>query len=73
MLAASLVRNGRVVADHGVQIAGMKGLLNRKFGYSSLPRRPLLPMSGSLVDELLKNEYIVALLEEEKRLTHGSS
>lgn len=50
------------------QVGGMKQILHRMFGYGTLPRRPLLPMMDEKVDALLANEYIVSVLEEERKI-----
>ncbi|KAK4891589.1 hypothetical protein LTR27_009758 [Elasticomyces elasticus] len=51
-----------------VGIAGMKQILHRRFGYSKLPRRPLLPMGEAEADALLASPYINALVKEESQV-----
>ncbi|KAK5678315.1 hypothetical protein LTS10_009487 [Elasticomyces elasticus] len=51
-----------------VGIAGMKQILHRRFGYSKLPRRPLLPMGDAEADALLASSYIEALVKEESQV-----
>ncbi|KAK3633350.1 hypothetical protein LTR56_013333 [Elasticomyces elasticus] len=51
-----------------VGIAGMKQILHRRFGYSKLPRRPLLPMGEAEADALLASPYIEALVKEERQV-----
>lgn len=51
-----------------IGIPGIKLMLNRLFGYSPLPRRPLLPMDESKGDEIMKAESIRSLLEFEESL-----
>lgn len=43
-------------------------LLHKKFGYSPLPRRPLLPSRQDLGDEWIANPLLVSLMEEEEKL-----
>lgn len=49
----------------------MKKLLNHHFGYGSLPRRPLLPMSDEQFASVLSSEYFNRLLELEETLKSG--
>lgn len=50
------------------QIAGMKKLLHRHFGYGDKPRLPLLPMDDETADLALNNPFFMALLEFESKL-----
>ncbi|EPE04737.1 dihydrodipicolinate synthetase [Ophiostoma piceae UAMH 11346] len=52
-----------------VGIPGMKKLLSRQFGYSDLPRRPLLPMTDDEAVPMFAHEFLCELLELEKKLT----
>ncbi|CAK7216545.1 hypothetical protein SCUCBS95973_002842 [Sporothrix curviconia] len=52
-----------------VGIPGMKKLLNRQFGYSALPRRPLLPMTDDEAVSMFTHPYLNELLEREKAMT----
>lgn len=47
-------------------------LLHKKFGYSALPRRPLLPSREDLGDEWIRNPLLVSLIEEEEKLVSMS-
>jgi hypothetical protein len=49
----------------------MKKLLNHHFGYGSLPRRPLLPMSDEQFTSVLSSEQFTKLLELEESLKSG--
>lgn len=49
-----------------VGIPGMKKLLNRQFGYSALPRRPLLPMTDEEAVPMFSHEFLNKLIELEK-------
>lgn len=46
----------------------MKQILHRLFDYGKMPRRPLLQMMDERVDDLFANEYIVRVLEEERKI-----
>lgn len=59
----------RPFADLNDQISGMKKLLNRRFGYGALPRRPLLPMSDAKADDVFSDLYLTRLLELEATLS----
>ncbi|KAL3458400.1 putative dihydrodipicolinate synthase [Aspergillus heterothallicus] len=52
-----------------IGIAGMKKVLNRRFGYGERPRLPLLPMTDSAVENVLENPYWKGLLELEAKLS----
>lgn len=43
----------------------MKKLLNRQFGYSPLPRRPLLPMTNDEATPMFAHQFLNELLERE--------
>jgi hypothetical protein len=45
----------------------MKQILHCLFGYGKMPRRPLLPMPDETVDPIFANEYVVNVLEEERK------
>jgi 4-hydroxy-2-oxoglutarate aldolase len=49
------------------QVGGMKQILHCLFGYGKMPRRPLLPMPDETVDPIFANEYVVNVLEEERK------
>ncbi|CAK7221794.1 hypothetical protein SBRCBS47491_004649 [Sporothrix bragantina] len=51
-----------------VGIPGMKKLLNKLFGYSALPRRPLLPMTDEEARPMFTHQYLNELLEREELL-----
>ncbi|XXH00256.1 GTP-binding protein [Hypoxylon texense] len=72
---AQQLQNRIALADGFMQkigFSGMKMLLHKKFGYSPLPRRPLLPSRQDLGDEWIKNPLLVDLLEEEEKLASMS-
>jgi 4-hydroxy-2-oxoglutarate aldolase len=50
------------------QIPGMKKLLNRQFGYSDLPRRPLLSMTDDEAIPMFAHQFLNELLEQEKTM-----
>lgn len=51
-----------------LQIAGMKKLLHRHFGYGDKPRLPLLPMDDTVADATLSSSHLQALLDLEATL-----
>jgi hypothetical protein len=59
------------LTDALLQVAGMKKLLNRHFGYGSLPRRPLLEMGDEQFASVLSSEHFNKLLELEESLKSG--
>ncbi|KAI0378180.1 putative dihydrodipicolinate synthase [Hypomontagnella monticulosa] len=68
---AQHLQNRIALADGFLQkigFAGMKMLLHKRFGYSPLPRRPLLPSREELGDKWIGNPLLVDLIEEEERL-----
>ncbi|KAI1374453.1 putative dihydrodipicolinate synthase [Hypoxylon crocopeplum] len=72
---AQRLQNRIALADGFLQkigFTGMKMLLHKKFGYSPLPRRPLLPSREDLGDEWIKNPLLVNLMEEEAKLASMS-
>ncbi|KIJ41198.1 hypothetical protein M422DRAFT_209315 [Sphaerobolus stellatus SS14] len=63
-----IIANGdRTVALTG--IGGTKYLLKRFYGYGGAPRRPLLPFEEENGEKLWNHPHVVALLEEERKLT----
>ncbi|KAK7469972.1 hypothetical protein VKT23_001409 [Stygiomarasmius scandens] len=52
-------------------VSGMKYLLNKLFGYGSLPRGPLLPLSESAGAEMMREPAVVDILEMERKLNDG--
>jgi hypothetical protein len=55
------------------QIAGMKHILHHLFGYSAVPRRPLLPLNAKQGDELIQNSHIQALMQADRALRSGKA
>jgi hypothetical protein len=57
-----------VITATSIQVPGMKYLLNQVFGYSPMPRGPLLPLSEAKGASMMQDPAVVEILEFEKKL-----
>ncbi|KAK6086311.1 dihydrodipicolinate synthetase family protein [Seiridium cupressi] len=72
---AQKLQNELALVDGFMQkigFAGMKMLLHKQFGYSPLPRRPLLPSSPESAASWFTNPLLLGVLEKEKELAAAS-